>query len=65
MAEQTAQVARPRPRAGGAHFTQDRGERAQTEPVVRCAETVVWMVNPFVYAKLGIDPPRCRVWTAA
>jgi hypothetical protein len=49
---------------GVAHFTHGKAEPADTEPVLICARTVIWLVERHVYDKLGLDVPKFRVWTA-
>lgn len=49
---------------GVAHFTEDKGERAQAEEVVICARIVVELIQVKVYDVLGIARPTVQVWTA-
>ena len=48
---------------GVAHFTEDRGDRAEEKPVLLCGQAVAWLVAEYVYKPLDVSLPEYRVWT--
>ena len=48
---------------GVAHFTEDRGERAEAQQLLLCAEVVRWLIEKHVYEKLNLQIPAYRIWT--
>jgi hypothetical protein len=49
---------------GVAHFTEDRGERADAEQILRCGQVVGWLAEKHVYKALDVATPVYKVWTA-
>lgn len=48
---------------GVAHFTDQTTSRSFIGDAHTCAETVLWLVEEFVYRKLGRPVPTYRVWS--
>lgn len=50
---------------GVAHFTDSKNERAQIEDALRCARTIIWLTEEYVYKRIGLAIPPYKFWTEA
>jgi hypothetical protein len=50
---------------GVAHFTDSDTPGSQVQDALCCANTVIWLVEEFVYKKLDIPIPSFKIWTKA
>ncbi len=50
---------------GVAHFTVSTTPRSQAEDALRCAKTVMWLTEEYVYKRIGRAIPFYKLWTQA
>ena len=50
---------------GVAHFTDSITTSSQVEDALRCARTVMWLTEEYVYRRPGRPVPSFKSWTAA
>lgn len=50
---------------GVAHFTDSKTTPSQSEDALRCARTVIWLTEEYVYKRIGLAIPFYKFWTYA